>query len=181
VLAVKTAFPEITAGAIDRGLRNFTLPARFERIRDDPPVIIDGAHTPHSTAFCTETFTALYGHEGILLFGCAAGKDALTMARTLVPEFSRIIITTPGTFKISNPEQVYETFQKVIDEGEPAGPGTASSGKKPELIFIKDTADAIARTMQLGSATGLPVLGIGSFYLAAEIRNAVTSAGLSDR
>ncbi|GHV87917.1 bifunctional folylpolyglutamate synthase/dihydrofolate synthase [Spirochaetia bacterium] len=175
VLAVKTAFPGIGAPAIEKSLRSFTLPARFERIRDDPPFVIDGAHTPHSTAFCTGTFTTLYGRGGILLFGCAVRKDALTMAKTLVPQFSRIIITTPGTFKISNPEQVYAVFQKILDDER----GAESPGKKAELIFIKDTNEAIARTLELGSATGLPVLATGSFYLASEIRNAVTGRAYS--
>jgi dihydrofolate synthase/folylpolyglutamate synthase len=170
VLAVKTAFPNITGDAIRRGLTRFTLPARFERIRDDPPFVIDGAHTPRSTEFCADTFTTLYGRGGILLFGCAARKDALTMARLLAPQFSRIIITTPGTFKLSFPEQVYAIFKGVIGElweteDEP------ELSNQPELICIPDTAMAIDRALELGKETGLPVLGVGSFYLAAEIRN----------
>jgi dihydrofolate synthase/folylpolyglutamate synthase len=180
VLAVKTAFPEITGEAVRRGLSTFTLPARFERIRDNPRVIIDGAHTPYSIRYCTETFTALYGSGGILLFGCAARKDALAMAKTLILQFSRIIITTPGNFKTSYPEQVYELFQNLIQSSfpqssgkeSPREPGVPEAGP-PELFFIKDTAAAIAETLRIAEETGLPVLGTGSFYLAAEIRTRV--------
>jgi dihydrofolate synthase/folylpolyglutamate synthase len=160
ILAVKTAFPEIGPEVVTSALKDFRLPARFERIREEPPVIIDGAHTPLSTGFCTETFTSLYGKQGILIFGCAARKDAVTMAKTLIPNFSRIIITTPGAFKVSNPEQVRNIFSDLIKERR----------EKPELIFIKNTDEAIEKALSLGETTGLPVLGIGSFYLAAEIR-----------
>jgi len=126
-------------------------------------VIIDGAHTPRSVEFCVSTFSALYGEGGILLFACAAGKDARTMARVLLPHFSRIIISAPGTFKKSFPEEVYRVFQ-----GENS-PGKHSPGA--ELIYLPDTPRAIETVLKLRGETGLPVLGTGSFYLAAEIRN----------
>jgi dihydrofolate synthase/folylpolyglutamate synthase len=167
ILAVRAAFPDTDAVTIQKALGGFTLPARFERIRAAPPVIIDGAHTPQSTAYCIDTFGSLYGKAGILLFGCAARKDAYTMAKALAPQFSRIIITAPGNYKISYPEQVYDIFKDLIN----GGGFTGREGKKPELIFIKDTDTAIERALALGKETELPVLGLGSFYLVAEIRN----------
>lgn len=164
-LALKTAFPALSAETVQRGLGTFTLPARFETIQDAPPVIIDGAHTPYSIECCTETFTALYGTGGVLLFGCAFRKDAQAMANTLVPHFSRIIITTPGTFKTSYPEQVYELFQAI-----------SRSAPGHEVRFIKDTSSAVREALRLAGEQGLPVLGTGSFYLAAEIRNMVKEA-----
>jgi dihydrofolate synthase/folylpolyglutamate synthase len=158
VLAVKKAFPQIGREAVIEGLGNFTLPARFERIMDAPPLIIDGAHTPKSTEHCAKTFISLYGEGGILIFGCAAGKDAYTMARILAPRFSRIVITIPGTFKKSDSETVYHIFEQF------ARPGS--------LFYIPDPEEAVKKTLDLRRETGLPVLGTGSFYLAADIRNA---------
>jgi dihydrofolate synthase/folylpolyglutamate synthase len=175
ILAVRTAFPDTDAVTIQKALGGFTLPARFERIRDIPPVIIDGAHTPQSTAYCIDTFSSLYGKAGILLFGCAARKDAYAMAKALAPQFSRIIITTPGNYKISYPEQVYDIFKGVINDDA----FTGQEGKKPELIFIKDTGTAIEKALALGKETELPVLGIGSFYLVAEIRNRALKGQMS--
>jgi dihydrofolate synthase/folylpolyglutamate synthase len=175
ILAVRAAFPDTDAVTIRKALGGFTLPARFERIRDTPPVIIDGAHTPQSTAYCIETFSSLYGKTGILLFGCAARKDAYTMAKTLAPQFSRIIITTPGNFKVSYPEQVYDIFKTIINDDTFNGAFAGPDGKKPELIFIRDTDTAIEKALALGREMRLPVLGIGSFYLVAEIRNRTLS------
>jgi dihydrofolate synthase/folylpolyglutamate synthase len=157
VIALKTVYPSLDAETIGRGLSGFTLPARFENLRpESPPVIIDGAHTEKSVELCVNTFTALYGNGGILIFGCAAGKNAAAMAAILTPRFSRIIITDPGSYKASDPWEVYEIF--------------ARSGGPAELIFMPETARAIDYALEEGLKTGLPVLGAGSFYLAGDIR-----------
>ncbi|MDR2257707.1 MAG: tetrahydrofolate synthase [Treponema sp.] len=158
-LAAKTALPSLKETSIQRGLARFTLPARFEKIREDPEFIIDGAHTARSMELCVKTFVQLYGEGGILLFGCAAGKDTQGMAKIMGPHFSRIIITAPGTFRTSYPREVFDIFQKT--------------GNKEKVLLIEDTARAIEKTLALGRGQGLPVLGAGSFYLAGEIRSRV--------
>jgi dihydrofolate synthase/folylpolyglutamate synthase len=157
VIALKTVHPSLDAETIRRGLSGFTLPARFENLRPEgPAVIIDGAHTEKSVGLCANTFTALYGNGGILIFGCAAGKNAEAMAAILKPLFSRIIITDPGSYKGSDPGAVYEIF--------------ARSGGQAELLLMPETAKAIDHALEEGLKTGLPVLGTGSFYLAGDIR-----------
>ena len=156
---------DISEHTIRKGLLNLKIPARFEKIADAPPFIIDGAHTPESLALCIETFCSLYGEGGMLLFGCAADKDAEAMAKIAHNKFSRIVITTPGTFKTSNPEHVFETFENA-----------AGSGK---TLLIKDTRDAVRQAIAFAKRetppadNALPVLGTGSFYLVSEIRKIV--------
>jgi dihydrofolate synthase/folylpolyglutamate synthase len=173
--AAKTAFPWLDAETIRRGLRDFTLPARFEKLRpgttegrtrgaaEAPPVIVDGAHTEKSVELCVNTFTALYGEGGILLFGCAVGKNTEAMAAALIPHFSRIIITTPGTFKVSDPRGIHQVFAEELHRRK-------NDGAVPELLFIPETEKAIHQALEESRTMGLPVLGTGSFYLAAEIR-----------
>jgi dihydrofolate synthase/folylpolyglutamate synthase len=156
ITALKTAFPRIENETIRRGLENFRIPARFEMVFRTPPVIIDGAHTPESAALCAETFCCLYGEGGILLFGCAADKNAGGMAKLLLPRFSRVIITTPGMFKASDPAGVFEAF--------------AAAGGRAKTLLIRETGEAIRRALELGREQDLPILGAGSFYLASEIR-----------
>jgi dihydrofolate synthase/folylpolyglutamate synthase len=167
VTALRLAFPEINEETISQGLAACRLPARFEKVLDDPTVIIDGAHTPESVSLCTDTLCKLYGGGGILVFGCAAGKDSVSMAKVLIPHFSKIIITTPGIFKTSNPEKVYEEFCSIkkLMTVKPEPP--ENSG----IFFIKETVKAIEQALEYGREGGLPVLGTGSFYLAAEIRS----------
>jgi dihydrofolate synthase/folylpolyglutamate synthase len=165
VTALKRAFPDMGEGPVRRGLARFKIPARFELVSKEPPVIIDGAHTPGSAALCRETFCGLYGEGGILLFGCAAGKNAGAMAEVLLPHFSRVIVTTPGTFKISEPEKVYDLFREA---GAALPPGGVP--RRDRVVFIRETEAAIRQALETGRAEGIPVLGLGSFYLAAEIR-----------
>ncbi|MDR1073981.1 MAG: tetrahydrofolate synthase [Treponema sp.] len=167
-LAAMVAFPRISREAIAAGLAKTTLIARFERICDDPVVIIDGAHTSSSIAACANTWTTLYGKgagataaTGVLLFGCSADKDVFAMASILLPLFSHIIITRPGTFKTSFPEKVYEVFVELEE---------AKGGRVPGNIWFEpETQKAIAQALSLGRGKKAPVLAAGSFYLAGEV------------
>jgi dihydrofolate synthase/folylpolyglutamate synthase len=158
VIAVRTAFPALSGEVIRRGLARCRIPARFEKAADDPVVIVDGAHTPRSVAACAQTFASLYGTGGILLFGCAAGKDAASMAEILSPRFSRIIVTAPGTFKASEPDKVFAAFREAAPE---------------KAALVADTGAAIAEAVRLGRQNRAAVLATGSFYLAAEVIGAI--------
>jgi dihydrofolate synthase/folylpolyglutamate synthase len=164
LLAAKTAFPCLGEEPVRKGLEGFKLPARFERILGDPELVIDGAHTQKSMEQCANTFCSLYGEGGILVFGCAAGKNVQAMTDILVHRFSRIIVTTPGTFKKSSPDDIYAVFKSK------AGNGT-------EILLIKETSQSIEKALTLGRELGLPILGAGSFYLAAEIRQYLKGFG----
>ncbi|MDR1837994.1 MAG: tetrahydrofolate synthase [Treponema sp.] len=159
IAAVKTAFPQIGEDAIRRGLKSLNIPGRFEKIVEQPPFIIDGAHTPESLVLCVETFCSLYGEGGVLVFGCAADKDAAAMAKIVHSHFAKIIITTPGTFKVSNPPLVYETF--------------ANTAGLEKTLLVTDTQEAVRQALEFARKNNLPVLGTGSFYLVSEIRKII--------
>jgi dihydrofolate synthase/folylpolyglutamate synthase len=162
IAAVKTAFPQINEDSIKRGLKSLKIPARFENISPlNTPFIIDGAHTPESLSLCVETFCLLYGEGGVLIFGCAADKDAAAMAKIAHSHFSKIIITTPGSFKISNPPQVYETF--------------AAQAGREKTRLVTDTREAVKEAVDLARRENLAVLGTGSFYLVSEIRKNINN------
>ncbi|MDR0550728.1 MAG: tetrahydrofolate synthase, partial [Spirochaetaceae bacterium] len=118
-LAALFAFPQVKVEHARAGLERVTLPARFEVLRREPDIIVDGAHTPLSIELGLQTWTELYGKDavpGILIFGCAMGKDVEAMARLLIGHFSHIIITRPGTYKISEPEKIHEVFTRIAKE-----------------------------------------------------------------
>ncbi|MDR0707384.1 MAG: tetrahydrofolate synthase [Treponema sp.] len=168
-LAATVAFPRVSREAIAAGLAKTALIARFEKICDDPVVIVDGAHTGSSIAACANTWTTLYGSAGasgaagVLLFGCAADKDIFAMASILFPLFSYIIVTRPGTFKTSFPEKVYAVFAEL----EKTGRRTPQSAE--EVRFEPETQKAIAQAVSLGREKRAPVLAAGSFYLAGDV------------
>jgi len=161
---------EVNENAIRKGLASLKVPGRFEKIFEQPPFIIDGAHTPESLALCIETFCYLYGVGGVLIFACAADKDERAMAKIACSHFAKIIITTPGTFKVSNPEKVYEAFLRENDH-------TQAQKHGEKIMLIKDTQEAIRQAVDFAKTSHrdekrktLPILGTGSFYLVSEIR-----------
>jgi dihydrofolate synthase/folylpolyglutamate synthase len=169
-LTLTTLFPRrVTAENIRAGLAASALPARFETLAETPPVIIDGAHTAASVSACADTFCGLYGEGGILLFGCARDKNAAALAALLRGRFSRVIITAPGSFRAGDPAAVCEAFT--------APPRTEEARRGPPAVeLLPDTAEAVRRVIELRGQTRLPVLGTGSFYLAAALRGAFLPA-----
>jgi dihydrofolate synthase/folylpolyglutamate synthase len=155
--AVRTALPGARDSAIASGFARASLPARFECFDGDPPVVIDGAHTPVSCALAAEGFESLYGKEGSLLFACAIDKDAEGIARALAPSFRRIVITKPGDFKKSDPERAFRAFESL--------------GARPSLESDPESA------FRLSLSYGEPVLVVGSFYLAGIVRPLIIASG----
>jgi folylpolyglutamate synthase/dihydropteroate synthase len=81
------------------------------------------------------------------------------MAEILQPRFSRVIVTAPGSFRISKPEKTFSAFSP------------------DKTIFIKDTREAIQYALAANQEQRLPVLCMGSFYLASELRGYLLNGG----
>ncbi len=156
-LAVRLAFPYIDDRAISAGLAAAELPARFQRLRNNPPLIVDGAHTPRSFQLCVTLFTRLYGRGGVLLFACAADKAVTAMAAAAATAFSRVFVTSPGSFKASDPEKAFQVFTAM----------------GIEASLISDTSAAVAESIKTAEEERLPLLAAGSFYLSAIVIKAV--------
>jgi dihydrofolate synthase/folylpolyglutamate synthase len=155
--------PEIGNTMIAAALRSFSLPARFEKIADDPPAVIDGAHTALSVKLAVREWAALYGEGGILLFGCAEDKNVQAMAHALLPHFSRIVITAPGSYKTSRPQTVFDVF---VAEASRINSSCA-------ITLVAGTQNAVNAARAESRAKSLPFFCTGSFYLAAEAREQV--------
>lgn len=148
---------------IVHGIEAATLPGRCQLILDNPPLMIDGAHTVHSMRGIMDTWESLYPRKeypqgGVLIFGAISGKDHATMAKVLLQHFTHIIISTPGTFKKSDPSALAALFTQL--------------GGDPLLEL--DPEKALKRALQLSKSHAttkgpLPILATGSFYLISEI------------
>jgi len=153
LLALRRTMPEIPAGSYAAGFGATFLPGRMEVRQGKPTIVLDGAHTPLAVTRLLESFQAVFPGEAVLVFGSVSGKKPLEMAAILAPAFSRIIISTPGTFKESDPHSVAEIFR----------------GHNPATILEKDPARALARAREESGGTRT-ILVTGSFYMIAEIR-----------
>jgi dihydrofolate synthase / folylpolyglutamate synthase len=147
----------LSSEAIIEGLSKARLPARFQVLSTDPPLVLDGAHTPDSARFALDSFEALFPGPKALLFGCAEDKKHGPMAALLAPRFDRITLTRPGGFKKSDLGAVCESFRV-------AG---------ADYRAVEDYEAAIAGAIDEARALGLPLLVTGSFYLCAEATSIV--------
>lgn len=145
--------PEKTRAIIKDGLERTTIPGRMEIVSRNPALILDGAHTPVSATRVLSVFSRVFPGKKVLIFGCVAGKDGEKLAEILAPAFDSIIITTPGTFRQSNPEALYEIFKKI----------------NLETTLQKDPLKALTAARALCD-TGSAILVTGSFYLIGEMR-----------
>ncbi|GAB4221716.1 MAG: folylpolyglutamate synthase/dihydrofolate synthase family protein [Spirochaetales bacterium] len=158
-LAALTAYltiPGISPDVVETGLETAYLPGRFQRIQESPPVYIDGSHTPLSARRLLHSFLEIHPHPHTLILGIVSGKRYEEIARILCPAFQRVIVTTPGTFKPSDPLELAEYC------------GRYNSSTR----LIRDPIEAFHKAV-----TSLPnpdsvVLITGSFYLAGEILKA---------
>ncbi len=158
LITLRSIHPEITDTQFRRGFRAARLPGRMELVRGRPPVILDGAHTPLAVERLLESFRRIFTRPGepraaVLLFGSVAGKNPRAMAEILAPWFQSVVVSTPGTFKPSDPEGVWHIFREL----------------NPGAELVRDPAEALRRARQLAGGR-LPILVTGSFYMVSEIR-----------
>ncbi len=160
-LSLKKLFPRINSESFTKGFKNTFLPGRFEVAGSRNPIILDGAHTPLSIKRLLETFVKIFPEKGVLIFGSVKDKNHREMAKLLYPHFRNIIVSTPGTFKESDPEEVHSAFTKHF----------------PKSELITDPAKALSRallltgSMKIRGGISPPILVTGSFYMVAEIRS----------
>ena len=151
-LTLRRTMPEIPIGCFREGFERTVLPGRMEVRGGAPAVVLDGAHTPLAVTRLLASFRAIFPGEAILLFGSVSGKRPREMAAILAPAFSRVIISTPGTFKESDPEEVAKIFRTF----------------NPATILEKDPERALRRAREESGGTR-PILVTGSFYMIGEI------------
>ena len=171
-LAVKTALPNISEDAIERGLAKAKLPARFEIVQNPkgfeniPFLVMDGAHTVNSVRFTMETLNQVFGktdgrlqNNRTLLFACAADKDATDIAPLFKNQFESnhsdsVFLTKPGNVKQSDLERLADAFDKA----------------EIPYDLNKDFETQIKKAFEHANAHKSILLVTGSFYLIAEVK-----------
>ncbi len=156
-LTIHLTMPHLNGEFVQRGLETAYLPGRFQRIQDSPPVYVDGSHTPLSARRLLHSFLEIYPHPHTLILGVVSGKRYEEIASILCPAFQRVIVTTPGTFKQSDPGALAECCKRH---------NTAT-------LLIPDPREALNAALATLPDPEAPVLVTGSFYLAGEILKAV--------
>ncbi len=148
---------EAAAGAA-RALGQVRWPGRFEVVRREPPLVLDGAHNPQGTHALAETWRDVYGQRRpIAVFGCLSDRDPGE-----VTEPMREIVGAWHTAAPASPRRL------PAEEAARAVGGTAHPSPEAALAAALDEA----------RADGRPVLCFGSLYLIGELRGILRRDGL---
>lgn len=160
---VKYTAPSIPQHVIESGLSKAWLLGRFEVLRKEPLVVVDGAHTIASLSLSVSTFKKLIGEKekGILVLACAEDKDVEHFAPLFERDFDCIYLTIPGSFKKSNLERLQKAFENYYAE-------------KPHTLTISPDFHAIITDAYSKSTQNKkPLLIAGSFYLVGEAKKLI--------
>ncbi|MCX6099681.1 MAG: bifunctional folylpolyglutamate synthase/dihydrofolate synthase [Candidatus Bipolaricaulota bacterium] len=85
--------------AIVDGIAAVEWPGRWEVVREDPTVILDGAHNPAAAAIAAEAIAEWepVRERRTLLLGILADKDVAGVVAALAPQFARIGVTASSS------------------------------------------------------------------------------------
>jgi dihydrofolate synthase/folylpolyglutamate synthase len=155
----------IPDSAIIDGLCSVCWPGRYEVLRHNPTVILDGSHNPHGMEATADSLKKHFGGRKItFIIGVMADKDIGGMMKFLQPMAERFITVEPPNPRAMKADRLAELLSAY---GVPAFPyGTIEEGVKAAL--------------ELSGADGA-VVAIGSLYFSGEIRAAVKKLSTDNR
>jgi dihydrofolate synthase/folylpolyglutamate synthase len=139
-----------------------TIPGRFQQLRSEPDLYLDGAHTLRSLTELLYSFSSLYPvSTNTVIYGALEDKDHLHMAEQILSHFRTIIISRPGTFKKSDPKALKTLFEEL----------SRSMGAHHTIILEEDNSAALKLALSI-TPPKAGILACGSFYLAGGIKEA---------
>ncbi len=151
----------ITAGAIERGIRQTRWPGRFQVIAataSAPEIVLDVAHNPAGAwALRSALSSYYYGDRRIIfVFGAMRDKAIGEIAEILFPLGEAVVATVA-----ENPRSA--TAEEVRD---------AASRTGAEIILCRDVESALESARRLAGADGVVVV-TGSIYVVGEAMRAL--------
>jgi dihydrofolate synthase/folylpolyglutamate synthase len=158
----------ITYHAIKDGLATVKWPGRLEMIKDDPPLLIDGAHNPAAAVALSRTLenTFLKQYKGIILvLGIMGDKDIEGIMKPLLPLASEIILTSPKYERAAASRRLASV---------------AASLGFPDVRTAPTVKDALELAQNICQQLHLIVV-TGSFYTIGEAKECIGYRGVLTR
>jgi len=121
-LATAVAAAEATLGhalhaaAAREALAALTIPGRFELVREQPPVIVDGSHNPQAAAVLADAVLEAFPDPAarpVVLLGVLADKDARGIVAALAPAVARFAVTQPESPRALKASALADTVAEV--------------------------------------------------------------------
>lgn len=133
---------DVPDAAIVSGMAAVRWPARFQKVRDHPLVIVDGAHNGPAAAALAAAYRELFtDRKCILVTGILADKDLGSIAGSLGPLAQRVVACHPKSHRAYHAEEVASAFRRfapvetVPAVGEAVDRGIAEAGSE-DIVLI---------------------------------------------
>jgi dihydrofolate synthase/folylpolyglutamate synthase len=145
---------QITRKAIQTGFSQVYWPARFEILRENPPVVIDSAHNGDSMQRLVETVNEYFPEwPFILIFGASADKSMGEMLSAILPRCELVITAQSLHPRAATPEELKAIVEKY----------------SIPVIAINPAEEALSQALFLaGESKG--ILVTGSIFIASAAR-----------
>ncbi|MFQ5893844.1 MAG: bifunctional folylpolyglutamate synthase/dihydrofolate synthase [Nitrospinota bacterium] len=140
--------------AVQEGLAAVRMEGRLQVLSRDPFVVVDGAHNAMAARALAHEVRSLWPHRPLtLVFGVLHDKDYRSMAKTLFPLASRVVLVPVSSVpdRSADPHEV----------------ATKTVGQARDLLVVPDLTTALREALADLPADGLCLI-TGSLALAGE-------------
>lgn len=147
---------DIGEDAVRTGILRTKFPGRFEVLKTNPDVIIDGAHTVEGMRMLRSTLNGLYGGKKIfLLLGMLRDKNCRELVEIIAPMAHEIMCVPPQSNRALEPRELLDLA---------ARPGIA--------VDYRDTIEGGFRHLLSKAGRKDVVVAAGSLYMIGPVRSA---------
>ncbi|MHB1020428.1 MAG: bifunctional folylpolyglutamate synthase/dihydrofolate synthase [Coriobacteriia bacterium] len=147
-------FNVLDPAAVDTALRSMTFPGRFELLRREPPLVLDGAHNPDAAAVLASAIRDSFrGELPVVVLGVLADKDAEGIVRALADAASVFVATQNGSPRCLPAAELADVVFRVTGS---------------RAIVAPDLREALAVGREWGGRAGVVVTG--SLYTAGAVK-----------
>jgi dihydrofolate synthase/folylpolyglutamate synthase len=145
---------DISDEVIREAVLKTRFPGRFELLRQNPDVIIDGAHTPEGMRLLKSSIKRNYpNRKPLLLFGALKDKNYGNLAGIIAPVAKMVMCVAPHSDRSVDSGQMSELFTEL---------GVSS-------CFAPSIEDGFAKLMEMAHEDDL-IVAAGSLYMIGPIR-----------
>ncbi|MBU7008826.1 bifunctional folylpolyglutamate synthase/dihydrofolate synthase [Phosphitispora fastidiosa] len=140
--------------AVARGLAAAKWPARLEIVREDPRVVLDGAHNLHGSATLKKALTEVFSYRSlILVFGMLGDKEREKVVAMLAPLARAVVVTKPNSPRAGDWEKIADEVRKYVNE----------------VYLIENIHQAVQKGIEMAGSEDLVCI-TGSLYMVSEAR-----------
>ncbi len=163
----------ISESSIISGLQNIRLEGRFEKLSNDPSIIIDGAHNPAAASALSNTVKTVFPDKKIILIaGIMDDKNISGILSPLIDAAESVILTKASYDRAATSDKMEGIIADI-----------ANSGKIHDRSKIINT-DSVEEALKLAKSIcneNSIILVSGSFYTTGEAKELLGFKGVLSR